>query len=230
MFDANDEIEHAPLLRRDDLAESLADDPFGLGVPGTLCVRRVGEQEIDPAIPELRELPDVRAQPVDGRVVELPVAGVKDAASCRVDADADAVGDGVRHPHELEAERPELERRAVRVDLLQLGGAQQAVLVELRLDEPESQARRPDLLHTSPHAGGTAASRRDPRARGSGARPGSPGRARRRSRGGSDRRRGARRAGNARPASMTIVSPPISKTVMFFPTSPRPPRGMTRNS
>ena len=36
---------------------------------------------------------------------------------------------------------------AVRVDLAQLGRAQQAVLVELRLDEPERQPRRPDLAH-----------------------------------------------------------------------------------
>ena len=35
---------------------------------------------------------------------------------------------------------------AVRVRLAQLGGAQQAVLVELRLDEAERQPRRPDLL------------------------------------------------------------------------------------
>ena len=35
---------------------------------------------------------------------------------------------------------------AFRIDLAQLGGAQQAVLVELRLDEPERQPRRPDLV------------------------------------------------------------------------------------
>ncbi len=34
---------------------------------------------------------------------------------------------------------------ALRIDLSQLGGAQQAVLVELRLHEPEREARRPDL-------------------------------------------------------------------------------------
>ena len=34
---------------------------------------------------------------------------------------------------------------ALRVDLAQLGRAQEAVLVELRLDEPERQPRRPDL-------------------------------------------------------------------------------------
>src|SRR5262245_54542375 len=32
--------------------------------------------------------------------------------------------------------------------------------------------------------------------------------------------------GNARPASTTIASPAASYTVMFFPTSPRPPRGI----
>src|SRR3990170_6541890 len=36
--------------------------------------------------------------------------------------------------------------------------------------------------------------------------------------------------GNARPASTTMISPPVSKTVMFFPTSPRPPSGMIRSS
>src|SRR5207248_3081681 len=34
--------------------------------------------------------------------------------------------------------------------------------------------------------------------------------------------------GNASPASTTIRSSPTSNTVMFFPTSPRPPRGMIR--
>ena len=42
---------------------------------------------------------------------------------------------------------PSCDRLGFRIDLLQLCGAQQAVLVELRLDEPERQPRRPDLLH-----------------------------------------------------------------------------------
>ena len=52
----------------------------------------------------------------------------------------------MRHPDELEPERPELDRPLLRVDLAQLGCAQQAVLVELRLDEAERQPRRPDLV------------------------------------------------------------------------------------
>src|SRR5204862_2451866 len=53
---------------------------------------------------------------------------------------------GVRHPHELGAERPQLDRSALGVDLPQLRRAEQAVLVQLRLDQPERQPGRPDLL------------------------------------------------------------------------------------
>jgi hypothetical protein len=49
-------------------------------VPGPLGVRRVAEQEVDAAVADLRERADVGLEPVDGRVVELPVAGVDDAA------------------------------------------------------------------------------------------------------------------------------------------------------
>ena len=43
----------------------------------------------------------------------------------------------------------ELDRLAVRIGLAQLHRAQQSVLVELRLDQPESEPRRPDLLHAA---------------------------------------------------------------------------------
>ena len=99
-----------------------------------------------PRVAELGEPADVGLQPVDRRVVELPVAGVEDATGAGLDRDADGVRDGVRHADELDAERPELDRRRVRVRLAQLGGAQQTVLVELRLDEAERQPGRPDLL------------------------------------------------------------------------------------
>ena len=49
--------------------------------------------------------------------------------------------------------------------LPQLGLAQQAVLVELRLDEAERQPRRDDDRDPAPRASGTAASRRGPRGR-----------------------------------------------------------------
>ena len=50
------------------------------------------------------------------------------------------------NPDELRAERPELDGLGVGVGLAQLDGAEQTVLVELRLDQPQRQPRRPDLL------------------------------------------------------------------------------------
>ena len=71
---------------------------------------------------------------------------MEDRPGRRVQDDGDAVRDRVRHPDELDLEGAELERLAVRVGLAQLGGAQQAVLVQLRLHEPEGEPRRDDLL------------------------------------------------------------------------------------
>ena len=53
----------------------------------------------------------------------------------------------MRHPDELRPEPAELERARLGIELAELGGAQQPVLVELRLDEPERQAGCPDLVH-----------------------------------------------------------------------------------
>ena len=53
----------------------------------------------------------------------------------------------MRHPDELEAERAELDGLVGRIGLAQLGGAQQSVLVELRLHETEREPRRPHLGH-----------------------------------------------------------------------------------
>jgi hypothetical protein len=53
----------------------------------------------------------------------------------------------MRHPHERDPERSDLARWIVRMDLRQLRSAQQTVLVELRLHEPERQTRRPHLGH-----------------------------------------------------------------------------------
>ena len=80
-------------------------------------------------------------------MIEFPVARVEDDAGARRDRDTDGVGDRVRHADELELERPELDRTALGICFAQLGRAQQPVLVELRLDEAEREARAPDLVH-----------------------------------------------------------------------------------
>jgi hypothetical protein len=51
----------------------------------------------------------------------------------------------VRHPHEVGSVRSDLRRPPLRLDLDELRGPQQAVLVQLRLDEPEGEPRGPYL-------------------------------------------------------------------------------------
>ena len=114
--------------------------------PGTLGVRRVAEEEIHAAVPDLGELPDVGAEAVDRRVVELPVAGVDDAPGAGLDDERDGVGDRVRDADELDAEGADLERLVVRPRFHELRLLTEPVLVELRLDQPERQPRGNDLL------------------------------------------------------------------------------------
>ena len=137
--------EHASRTLRDDLAKGLADDALGLGHARPLGVRRVAEQQVDAAVPELRELADVRLHAVDRRVVDLVVACVHDPAAGRVDRDRDRVRNRVRHADELDPERADLDRALLRLGFAQLCLAQQSVLVELRLDEAHRQPGRPHL-------------------------------------------------------------------------------------
>ena len=95
-----------------------------------------------PRLPISASLPTSVRWPSTGRVVELVVAGVDAEAAGRFEDDRGRVGDRVRHPDELEPERAELDRVVVGRHLAQLRLAQQAVLVELRLDEPEREAGR----------------------------------------------------------------------------------------
>ena len=78
-------------------------------------------------------------------MVELVVAGVQDSPGRSLEQDGDGVGNRVRHPHELDPEGADLDRSLLGARLLELGRVQETVLVELRLDETERQARAPDL-------------------------------------------------------------------------------------
>src|SRR4029453_16579269 len=108
-------------------------------------VRRVAEQEIDADAAELRQPPDVRADAVHRRVIQLPVAGCEDAARRALQQDGHRVWNGVRDTHELDAERPDLDRAGLGPRLPQPGGLKWAVLVKSRRSEAERQARAPDL-------------------------------------------------------------------------------------
>ena len=63
------------------------------------------EHQVDAEVSELREPADVRLEPVDGRVVELPVARVDDPAGGGFEDDRDAVRSRVRHADEVQRER-----------------------------------------------------------------------------------------------------------------------------
>ena len=144
MFDANEATRMRPVRSGKSVRNVSPDEPLGARRAGALGVRRVAEEEVDPAIPDLGELADVGPAPVHRRVVELPVARVHDAPGLRVDDERDGVRDRVRDTDELDAERAELERVVVGRRLDQLGRLAEPVLVELRLDERERQPRRDD--------------------------------------------------------------------------------------
>ena len=132
--------EDAALAQRHQRPERLPHEPLRAGHAGALGVGRVAEQQIDTLVAELGEPADVRLEAVDGRVVELPVARVHDAARSRLEHDRDAVRDRVRDADEVEGERADLDLLAG-LGLLQPRRGGEAVLVELRLDQPERQLR-----------------------------------------------------------------------------------------
>ena len=113
MFDANEATRIRPVRSGKSVRNVSPDEPLGARRARALGVRRVAEEEVDPAIPDLGELPDVRPAPVHRRVVELPVARVDDAARLGVDDERDRVRDRVRDADELDPERAELERIVV---------------------------------------------------------------------------------------------------------------------
>ena len=113
-FEANETTRMRPFAQRDQRAERLADEPLRAGHPGPLGIGRVAEEQVDALVAELGEPADVGLEPVDRRVVELPVARVEDASGRRLEHDRDAVRNRVRHAHEVERERadPDLLVRA----------------------------------------------------------------------------------------------------------------------
>src|SRR5581483_4283864 len=176
------------------------DDPLRLRDARALRVRRVAEQEVDAAVAELGELADVGPLPVDGRVVELVVTGVHDAPAGRLEHDGGSIGDRVRHADELDAERTEVEG---------LVAARTGTCTSRMRYGSEPTWSSCPCVRTTPRI----ISARSMRYEKSGSTRSTP-------------RCSSR--GNARPASTTTIEPSASYTVMFFPTSPRPPRGMIR--
>src|SRR5664280_2622528 len=97
------------------------------------------EPGVSALLAELGERVDVGDAPVDRRVVELVIAGDYDGADVGPDHDRQGVRNAVAHGHERELEGPEAEARRV-ADLVELDRLEEAVLVELGLDERQREA------------------------------------------------------------------------------------------
>ena len=78
---------------------------LGERVPGPVGVGGVGEEEANARSAQGLDAGEVGAPPVEGRVVDLEVAGVVDDALGRADRQRAGVGDGVGHRDELGRER-----------------------------------------------------------------------------------------------------------------------------
>jgi len=93
--------------RLHDLAERIADGPLRRRVARVLRPRRVREQADHALLAQLGEDVEVREPAVDGRVVELEVAGVHDGADRRPEGDPHRVGDRMPDPERDDGERPD---------------------------------------------------------------------------------------------------------------------------
>ena len=139
---------HDPTLTaREDLLEVRADDRLRRGEAGTVDVRRVAAQQEHALAAEFGQTRYICRRTVDGRLVELVVAGDQHRAELGAECDRAAVGDRVRHMHHLKREGTELEAFAG-LDLVQLDIAQ-LVLIELGARHRDRQRAAVDgRLHT----------------------------------------------------------------------------------
>jgi len=130
----------------DDPCRGVPEDPFegldqvalGAAVALPFGVGGVAEEEQDPFTADLGEAGEVGRPALRRIVVELEVARVDDHPGGRVDGEGGGVGDAVADRDQLDPERPELEAVA-HPRLAEVGLAQDPVLFQLRLDEPESE-------------------------------------------------------------------------------------------
>jgi hypothetical protein len=134
--------EDASLRVREHAIERAADRAFGRPMAGHERVGGVADEQRHALLAVMREPREVGGLGVDGRVVDLEVAGVDDRAGRRGDGVAAGVDDGVRHADALDAETADLDDVA-RHDRAQLDVVD-AELLELVGDEPERERHAVD--------------------------------------------------------------------------------------
>ncbi len=125
------------------LVEGAADGALGLGVAGTLHIGGVAQQGQHALFAQLAEAAQVDDLAVDGRGVDLKVAGVDDGAHFGADGEGGGIGDGVVHVDELHLEFARFHALAC-FHGGDLGLAGQSVLFQLQLDQARGQAGAED--------------------------------------------------------------------------------------
>ena len=113
------------------------------GIARALHISGVRQQRQHTLLAQLTEARQVDDLPVDGRGVDLEVAGVYDCAHPRVDGEGHRVGDGVVHVDELHLELA-CPHRLTRLHGDQLRRAGQPMLLQLQLDQPRGEPRAVD--------------------------------------------------------------------------------------
>ena len=134
--------EHAARGVLDGMQQVGANLGLGLGKAGNGGVGGVGKQQVDTLLGEAADSGIVGRDTVDGRLVELKVAGVHDGALVGANEHAKGAGDGMRHREEVERDATEI-NMATALDLTELGSAN-TELGELALDEAKRQLARED--------------------------------------------------------------------------------------
>ena len=185
------------LAGAEDPVEHRGDVLLGGGEARHLGVGGVGEEQVDPLLPQPGEGPQVGDPAVERQLVHLEVAGVQHHAGAGADGDRERVGDGVVDRDELEVEGPEGDPVALgddRLDGVLAAGARAA----WSRAAPGSAGSRPAGCRRA-RAAGRAPPRCGPRGRGSAPAPrsGRAGPGWSRSRAGSGRRPGGSPRGRA---------------------------------
>jgi hypothetical protein len=133
--------EHTAVGRLDHCVEALADAEFRARRRVLEDVGRIAGQSEHAGVADRAQLRLRRGIAKLRRVVELPVAGVEDAAVRRVDQQRVALGDRMGERDVAEAERPEPEI-ALHLDCVELHLPGQPLLLQLAGDQPGGERRR----------------------------------------------------------------------------------------
>ena len=115
---------------------------LGLGKAGDRSVGGVGQQQVDALLGKAADGGIVGRNAVDGRLVELKVAGVHNSTLVGANKHAQSAGDGVRHREEVERDTAEVDVAAA-LDLAELRRTD-TELGELALDKAKRQLARED--------------------------------------------------------------------------------------